>query len=161
MRSFLVFILFAQFAIFLFFNSLDTKTKKWEPIKSMKMGRSNFAATVMDECIYVVGCFSNSSKSVEKYDPKRDDWISLAEVNRFRMHFTLVSSNGFLYAMGSDKTVERYNPVENEWQMVCRTCRPFTRNNISDFTSVSFPRLVLLESVIEFGVQYPSKTIYL
>lgn len=85
----------------------------------MKMGRSNFAATVMDECIYVVGCLSNASKSVEKYDPKRDDWISLAEVNRFRMHFTLVSSNGFLYAMGSDKTVERYNPVENEWQMVC------------------------------------------
>lgn len=111
------------FTIFIRYFSFDTEKNTWEAIKPMIDARHFASATVINGYIYVAGggAYYNKPKStsVELYDPKTDEWMSLNHMKKARENFVLVELNGFLYAMGGyDKSVERFDPLKNRWTEV-------------------------------------------
>lgn len=118
-------------------------------IHKIKKSRSNGSATVVNGYIYVAGgeywdrtdnCYT--LKSVERYDPIRDEWEDLPSMKYERINFALVHSNGFLYAFGaegSDKGAEkigRFDLSTSRWSEV--------RAQLVEFFLASY--LLLLET---------------
>lgn len=71
--------------------------------------------------IYVAGGLSDrdtASNFVEMYDPKKDEWVQLANMNKSRIAFALINSNGILYAMGWNSSIEKYDPWKTCWTVV-------------------------------------------
>lgn len=104
--------------------SFDTETNKWETIASMNVKRDFASIAILDGHIFIAGGYTwssgkSGSSSVEVYDPKKDKWVQIAEMNKGRSSFALLESNGSLYAIGYDKVSERYDPVQNSWTEVC------------------------------------------
>uniref|UniRef100_A0A8C5DBM5 Kelch-like protein 33 n=1 Tax=Gouania willdenowi TaxID=441366 RepID=A0A8C5DBM5_GOUWI len=85
---------------------------------------------VLDGVLYVVGgCFFYTSndmmKSAYSYDPLKETWKRLADMQDLRSNFCLVAHDERLYAIGGDKTintnvdsVEMYNPDTDSWSFV-------------------------------------------
>lgn len=92
----------------------------WEEIKPMNVARLGIcgAAAVLNGCIYVFGGFSgNHMNSVEKYDPKTDEWIDLAPTYDKYDGLVLENSNDLLLDLRSCP-LQRYDPLQNEWHEV-------------------------------------------
>ncbi|XP_061566344.1 kelch-like protein 33 [Cololabis saira] len=80
--------------------------------------------------LYVVGgCYyyakDSIMKSVYSYDPGRDSWKRLADMQESRSNFSAVVHEECLYAIGGDKeinnntdSVEMYNQVTDTWSFV-------------------------------------------
>lgn len=101
---------------------------KWEPIKPMMTGRSYSSVTAVNGYICVAGGQKDnaSMKSVELYDPKSDEWVQLADMNKSRLAFALMDSNRFVYAIDCFRGIERYDPWKTCWTLV----RKFSSVNI-------------------------------
>lgn len=102
--------------------SYDTKNNSWLTLQPMNTGRCNASAVVMDGIIYVGGgvdCTGRTGRSFESYDPTTFEWAQLAATNHAHFNFTLVESNGNLYALGSQLVIEKYEPVANRWTQAC------------------------------------------
>lgn len=108
------------------------ETKTWEEIKSMNAVRWFPSAAVLNGHIYVASESGQMGNSVEMYDPKSDEWTEVAAMHKHRLIFTLIESNGYLFAMGGDPIVERYDPRENCWTMVRKKiCNSYGIHQIS------------------------------
>uniref|UniRef100_A0A3B5BBY3 Kelch-like protein 33 n=1 Tax=Stegastes partitus TaxID=144197 RepID=A0A3B5BBY3_9TELE len=81
---------------------------------------------VMEGMLYVVGgCYFYAKDDIMKsayYDPVKDSWKRLADMQEFRSNFSMVVHEERLYAIGGDKdintnvdSVEMYNPDTDSW----------------------------------------------
>lgn len=93
----------------------------------MNFARYFASVAVANGYIYVAGgeiCGGIVQSEVDCYNPKRDEWIKVASMNKPRTTFALIKSNEFLYALGGGEAViERYDPWSTSWAEVCeRSC---------------------------------------
>jgi len=86
--------------------------------------------------IYAVGgCFGGAHPSsslslatVQRYDPSRGEWNTMAELKQARDHLGLASTGGQIYAVGgwtgtrNCATVEVYDPQADRWQPAPSLC---------------------------------------
>lgn len=84
---------------------------------------------VFEGHLYAVGGYNKKESlvSVEKYDPKKDKWVSMNSMSKKRHKHALITFEGQLYAIaGSDKknrpnpSVERFDPEKNKWSSMQR-----------------------------------------
>lgn len=91
----------------------------------MNERRFECSATVLsNEYICVAGGAGIAEEildSVELYDTRRDQWVTLPAMNQNRSNFSLVEANGFLYAFGFHENVEKYDPWTGRWVEVSKT----------------------------------------
>lgn len=108
----------------------------WIEVRPMTKPRCGAGATVLGECLYVVGGHDGQSylKSVEKYDIVEDSWSQeVSDMKSERTSVGVVSLNGFIYAIGGQigsigslSNVERYNPETNKWE----DCAPMNEKRL-------------------------------
>lgn len=92
----------------------------------MPFVRTDFTATVLKGCIYVIGGDFN----VERYNPVENIWVSMAPMNQGRTNPSVATSNDKIYVLGGEIynsfysamlrsiTVECYDPEMNNWTAV-------------------------------------------
>lgn len=88
----------------------------------MNHARVYASVAVVNEYIYVAGGRDDRydpSNKVELYDPKRDEWKQLPSMKKLRNAFSMINSNGFLYALGHIASIERFDTLKWEWMEVC------------------------------------------
>ncbi|MGH2548202.1 MAG: Kelch repeat-containing protein [Thermomicrobiales bacterium] len=71
----------------------------WGSAAPLPVGRSEFAATVLDGKIYVAGGFGAESL-FDRYDPSTNQWESLADLPAPRNHLGLAAVDGGVYVAG-------------------------------------------------------------
>ncbi|KAM6909126.1 kelch-like protein 33 [Xenentodon cancila] len=119
-----------------FSNSLRSGTGLVKNIEWRRLGdipdkpKFRHGVAVIDGKLYIVGgCYfyakDNIMKSVYSYDPGRDSWKRLADMQESRSNFSAVVYEECLYAIGGDKeintntdSVEMYNQVTDTWSFV-------------------------------------------
>ena len=86
--------------------------------------------------IYAAGGYDrgvhSDRASVERYDPERDEWCFIAELEKARSGLVLVSVSGYIYAIGGRNRCtdhyfalcERYNPSTDQWIAVASMMTP-------------------------------------
>ena len=104
----------------------DPITNTWSlsTLSGMSTPRTDFAAAVVGNLIYALGGYNGAHilKTVEKYYPINDTWVSIAPMQTPRANFTAVVVGELLYALGGwDGTkvtdaVEVYDPKTNIWR---------------------------------------------
>ena len=63
-------------------------------------------------------------KSVESYNPDRDEWTTVAEMNNCRRNAGVICHGGCLYVIGGDdgssnlQSIEMYDPVRDTWTVL-------------------------------------------
>ena len=63
-------------------------------------------------------------KSVECYNPDRDEWTAVSEMNNCRRNAGVITNGGLLYVIGGDdgtsnlQSVEVYNPKTDIWTVL-------------------------------------------
>jgi N-acetylneuraminic acid mutarotase len=95
----------------------------WGSAAPLPVGRSEFAATVLDGKIYVAGGFGAES-AFDRYDPKTDSWESLADLPEARNHLGLAALDGAVYITGGHNhesnsatdTFWRFDVAAGAWQ---------------------------------------------
>ncbi|KAG0410432.1 hypothetical protein HPB47_012451 [Ixodes persulcatus] len=67
-----------------------TDLRRWETRTSMRLGRSNFAAAVLEDGIYIMGGFNGTTtvSDVECYSHHNDVWRTGAPLNISRSAFS-------------------------------------------------------------------------
>ena len=117
---------------FLFFRTvlklnLQKPQKKWEKIAELNYCKSSMGASVFCGILFVAGGENykcNSTTSSEYYIPAINKWLLGPELIQSRTRHCLVSSDGFLYALGGtdgDKylsSVEMLDDLEGSWQNI-------------------------------------------
>ena len=81
------------------------------------------AVSVLEGWLYAAGGSHNGSalKSVERYDPIKNEWTQVANMRLPRSHFGMASLQGRLFAVGGYcgiseiEHVECYDPMTNKW----------------------------------------------
>lgn len=81
------------------------------------------ALSVLEGWLYAAGGSHNGSalKSVERYDPIKNEWAQVANMRLPRSHFGMASLQGRLFAVGGYcgiseiEHVECYDPMTNKW----------------------------------------------
>jgi N-acetylneuraminic acid mutarotase len=71
----------------------EPATKEWQTLAPMNCARSNFALTVVDNTVYVIGGIKGKNNDhlpelasvAEKYDPIQDKWESIEIANFFSL----------------------------------------------------------------------------
>ncbi|XP_053199540.1 kelch-like protein 33 [Scomber japonicus] len=117
-------------------NSLRSGTGLVKEIEWKRLGempekpKFRHGVAVMDGRLYVVGgCYfytkGDIMKSSYSYDPVKDSWKRLADLQEFRSNFSVVVHEERLYAIGGDKeininidSVEMYNTDTDSWSYV-------------------------------------------
>ena len=109
---------------------LHSLNRDWEFMTPMLMRRSAVAAVSLNGLIYAIGGRSgkdNNSrqKTVERYDPKLNEWNYVCEMNYVRsgacacvFHGRIFVAGGFDVEGKLVKNMECYNPLENSWKIV-------------------------------------------
>lgn len=95
----------------------------WGSAAPLPVGRSEFAATVLDGKIYVAGGFGAES-SFDRYDPGTDSWESLADLPEARNHLSLAALDGGIYIAGghnhgsnaATETFWRFDVAAGAWE---------------------------------------------
>eukprot|EP01103_Thecamoeba_quadrilineata_P003539 TRINITY_DN13302_c0_g1_i1.p1 TRINITY_DN13302_c0_g1~~TRINITY_DN13302_c0_g1_i1.p1 ORF type:complete len:579 (+),score=46.03 TRINITY_DN13302_c0_g1_i1:226-1962(+) len=104
-----------------FLNSVeyfDQESNRWNYIKTcMSEERIGHVVAVLGKKIYV---FGGTTKTVECYDPRYDQWANVAPMSTERDSLVGAVLDGCVYAIGGSRlrTVERYNPRTNTWSNV-------------------------------------------
>src|SRR5687768_1406000 len=111
-------ILFVGCIVF-FVSSCGSKTQpasseEWTQLASMPTARSENAAAVIDENIYVSGGFGGEKK-FEAYDTATDSWKSLAELPEPRHHLMSASYDGKVYIFGGASSLVDWRPQSKAW----------------------------------------------
>ncbi|KAK6046427.1 kelch repeat protein, partial [Cooperia oncophora] len=90
----------------------------------MSTRRMHLGSAVICDCLYALGGEKGEGgrlKSVEKYDPRRNDWISVAAMTKRRSYVKVEVLNGKIYAIGGfdgrtyHRSVEVFHPHGNQW----------------------------------------------
>jgi N-acetylneuraminic acid mutarotase len=71
----------------------------WGSVAPLPVGRSEFAAAVLDGKIYVAGGFG-AETSFDRYDPKADEWESLPNLPDARNHLAMAAHDGGIFVAG-------------------------------------------------------------
>lgn len=75
-------------------------------------------------CVGGRGASGDPFKTVECYDPRKNRWFQVAEMNTRRRHVGVCSANGLLYAVGGHdgnehlNSGEVFNPKTNKWKPI-------------------------------------------
>ncbi|XP_020510187.1 kelch-like protein 33 [Labrus bergylta] len=119
-----------------FANSLRSGTGLVKEMEWRKLGvmpdkpKFRHGVAAMLGRLYVVGgcdfyTKDDMMKSAYSYDPVKDSWKRLADMQEFRSNFSLVVYEEHLYAIGGDRelntnldSVEMYNPDTDSWSFV-------------------------------------------
>jgi N-acetylneuraminic acid mutarotase len=98
----------------------------WTSAAPMPTPRTEVAATVLENEIYVIGGFDESSQVtdiVEVYRIANDSWTHAAPLPEPLHHTAAASYNGKIYVVGGytspwspSNKLFIYNPIQNEWQ---------------------------------------------
>ena len=123
-------------------NSLQFSTAQWTQKADMPTARSDFATSVVDGKIFVIGGSLRleweeygdmSLSTVEMYDPETDTWEGKANMPTVRSNVSVSVVDGKIYAIGGSKmkkiqrrggfsteseelpTVEMYDPETDTW----------------------------------------------
>lgn len=106
---------------------LDLSTNQWKVLESMRSRREEHGLAIgPDKRIYAVGGFNGKVclKSVERYDPLKNQWTELPPMRCARRSLSAVALSNGVYALGGYdgenylKTVERYDIEKEEWVAV-------------------------------------------
>lgn len=87
---------------------------------------SAVAATAQDNIFLIGGITSefDNTPLVEKYDPLKDEWSTMASMPTARASAAAVASGEYIYVIGGRyldnvlATVERYDPSSNSWEEI-------------------------------------------
>ncbi|XP_066518148.1 kelch-like protein 33 [Hoplias malabaricus] len=119
-----------------FANSMSSrvglvKEMEWRILGEMpEQARFRHGVGVLDRKLFVVGgCHyysqADTMKSAYRYDPLRDSWVRLADMQENRSNFAMVVRGDSLYAIGGDRdistnldSVEKYSPDTDTWSFV-------------------------------------------
>ncbi|XP_076825297.1 kelch-like protein 36 isoform X2 [Clavelina lepadiformis] len=108
-------------------------TNKWTTMSPMKQGRHGNSLVACEGFLYAIGGqgdgllfdFFDHLKSVERYQPRKDEWNDVAPMTTARTWFASVAVGGFIYATGgeskegtTEKSVEKYDVTANKWTRV-------------------------------------------
>ena len=115
----------------------DPVSDSWSTGSDMPTPRVLMGVTAMDGFIYAVGGAAPGGETdasgsspvpsgiVERYDPAKDSWTTLASMPTKRWGLSVNAVDGALYAIGGSitsgwgvgtvATVERYNPKRDKW----------------------------------------------
>ena len=115
----------------------------WKKIHSMQTGRSYFAAVSCGDYIYAIGGRSNNTnatKTVERYDPKSDNWTYVEEMEFERSEHAACVLDGKIYVVGgrdgdkkSVKAIECFDTNDNSWSAVGETMDGLYGHNVIAF----------------------------
>src|SRR5579864_3458607 len=129
-------------------TSTVTKTDggTWEARTSPALHRSETAATVLDDKIYVAGGLAGASVfyteitlSFAVYDPATDSWKDLAPIPMALHHVALASLNGQLFLTGGYTALDfipnskkgwRYDPKADSWTPIADLPMPRAAHNM-------------------------------
>ncbi|XP_017309799.1 kelch-like protein 31 [Ictalurus punctatus] len=104
----------------------------WRHLSQLPAKSFNQCVAVIDGFLYVAGGEDqNDARNQAKhavstlcrYDPRFNTWLHLSSMRQRRTHFSLVATNGRLYAIGGRNTdgllatTESYLPSTNSWQL--------------------------------------------
>ncbi|ESO98129.1 hypothetical protein LOTGIDRAFT_143089 [Lottia gigantea] len=84
--------------------------------------RKSYAGVLF--CVGGRGSSGDPFKSIECYDPRKNRWFPVAEMNTRRRHVGVCSANGLLYAVGGHDGNEHLNsgevfdPKTNQWKQI-------------------------------------------
>ncbi|XP_050416864.1 kelch-like protein 8 isoform X1 [Patella vulgata] len=84
--------------------------------------RKSYAGVLF--CVGGRGSSGDPFKSIECYDPRKNKWFQVAEMNTRRRHVGVCSANGILYAVGGHDGTEHLNsgevfdPKTNQWKHI-------------------------------------------
>src|SRR5215211_2599378 len=106
----------------------------WSQLASMPTARSENAAAVVGQVIYVPGGFGGEQK-LEAYDTATDTWETLAELPEPRHHLMAASYDGKVYIFGGASSVVDWRPQFKAW-----VYDPDT-DSWAEITSMPEPRL--------------------
>ncbi len=81
----------------------------WTQLASMPTARSENAAAVVGQVIYVPGGFGGEQK-LEAYDTVTDTWETLADLPEPRHHLMAASHDGKVYIFGGASSVVDWRP---------------------------------------------------
>ncbi|XP_077295655.1 kelch-like protein 12 [Arctopsyche grandis] len=105
-------------------SCFDFRTKEISELQPMHQKRRYFAATVIDDQIFVIGGRNDKNEvinSVERYDLVTNTWTKMADMLTPRYSHEIAVIGGEIYAIGGSngevifKTMEIYNTQQNEW----------------------------------------------
>jgi N-acetylneuraminic acid mutarotase len=96
---------------------------RWSAVAPLEAARSEYAATVLDDQIYVAGGFGAGHR-FDRYDPVNDTWVALADLPEPRHHLSLIALDGAVYIAGgldeaensATETFWRYDPAADAWE---------------------------------------------
>jgi N-acetylneuraminic acid mutarotase len=109
----------------------DLTQGKWREGKTMPTPRSETAAAVLGDLIYVPGGFGDE-KALEVYDPAADTWKTLKPMPDGRHHLMVAARKGLLYVFGgaqaggwqSSDTAWVYDPAADAWSALAPMPEP-------------------------------------
>lgn len=99
----------------------------------MPTPRRALSAVALPDGVYVLGGYDGSKylKSLDKFDIRKNAWVSLASMNEARCTLATVVSPDcqFIYALGGFNgsplaSVERYSILENAWETIAALPAP-------------------------------------
>lgn len=101
----------------------NARTNKWQRAPDMLRKRHFFGSCVINNCLYAAGGECEGSQrtliSAEVYDPNRNRWSFISDMNTAMVPFIGVVHNGtwFLKGLGSHREVmsDAYSPETNTW----------------------------------------------
>ncbi|KAL5224097.1 hypothetical protein ABZP36_010736 [Zizania latifolia] len=104
----------------------NARTNKWHRAPDMLRKRHFFGSCVINNCLYVAGgeCegIQRTLRSAEVYDPNRNRWTCVAEMNNGMVPFIGVVYDGKWFLKGLDShrqvTSEVYLPSANLWSTI-------------------------------------------
>ena len=93
---------------------------QWKKLASMKIGRCNFGAAVFRGGLVVNG---SADCATEFYNPRIDEWKTIAPTMNPKIANTLVATDDALFAIGvssdmDNASVERLDDLDGEWKEV-------------------------------------------
>ncbi|PIA60053.1 hypothetical protein AQUCO_00400730v1 [Aquilegia coerulea] len=108
----------------------DFMTQRWKQCKDMPSKRSFFAASAIDDRVYIAGGHDeskNALKSAWIYDVRKDEWTELTQMSEERdeceglivgKEFWVVSGYGTEHQGIFEQSVESYELSTNQWKRI-------------------------------------------
>ena len=109
----------------------------------MQEERCDFAAVSCGNSIYAIGGRSNNaSKTVEKYDPKSNNYAYVEEMEFEKREHAVCVLDGKIYVVGGRDgdmkvvtAIECYDPDDNSWSVATETKYELYGHNVIAFVT--------------------------